>query len=130
MTWLFYAANLLALAVWALLIAAPRAQLTRRFASAWWPLLILTAYYLFNLLYTVVTVPAAVVSLELFFALPSGLYAGWTHYLVVDLFAGQYIYRSTRHYNGWYVVTQLFTLAAAPVGVVLFLLRQRYRPEN
>ncbi len=125
MTWLFYAANLFALSIWAMLIFAPQATLTRRVASALWPFAILTAYYLVNLVYTLAVLPASAFSLETFFALPTGLYSGWTHYLVVDLFVGQHIYRSTRHYNGWYVFNQMLTLLAAPLGVVLYLYRQK-----
>jgi hypothetical protein len=126
--WLFYAANLLALSVWALLIVAPRSQLTQRVASARWPFVILTVYYLANLVYTLAIQPASAMALERFFVLPTGLSAGWTHYLVVDLFVGQYIYRSTGQYNGWYVLNQLLTLVAAPLGVVMFLYRPRVEP--
>ncbi|MCL4299457.1 MAG: DUF4281 domain-containing protein [Anaerolineae bacterium] len=125
MIWLFYAANLLALLVWALLIFAPKAHLTRRTASAVWPFVILTIYYLVNLVYTLATQPASALSLETFFALPSGLYAGWTHYLVVDLFVGQHIYRSTSHYNGRYRLNQVLTLLVAPLGVMMYLYRQK-----
>ena len=129
MTWLFYAVNLFALFMWILLIFAPRAQLTRQTASALWPFAILTTYYLVNLVYTLVMQPTLTLSLEAFFALPTGLYAGWTHYLVVDLFVGQHIYRRTRHYNGWYVFNQVLTLMVAPLGVVMFLYRQRQQPS-
>ena len=122
MTWLFYAVNLFALFMWILLIFAPRAQLTRQIASALWPFAILTTYYLVNLVYTLVMQPTLTLSLEAFFALPIGLYAGWTHYLVVDLFVGQHIYRRTRHYNGGYVFNQVLTLMVAPLGVVMFCL--------
>lgn len=125
MIWLFYAANLLALFVWALLILVPTAHLTQRVASALSPFILLTAYYLINLIYTLTAQPASVLSLETFFALPSGLYAGWTHYLVVDLFVGQHIYRSTRHYNSAYRLNQVLTLLAAPLGVMLYLYRLR-----
>lgn len=125
MTWLFYAVNLFALAVWALLIFAPHTSVCRRFASALWPFAILTAYYLVNLVYTLATQPTSALSLELFFTLPTGLNAGWTHYLVVDLFVGQHIYRHARQYNGWYIVNQVLALLAAPLGVVMFLYRQR-----
>lgn len=125
MIWLFYAANLLALFVWALLILVPTARLTPRVTSTLWPFVILTVYYLVNLIYTLTTQPASALSLETFFALPSGLYAGWTHYLVVDLFVGQHIYRNTRHYNGVYRLNQVLTLLAAPLGLMLYLYRQR-----
>jgi hypothetical protein len=125
MIWLFYAANVLALLVWALLIFAPKAHLTRWVAAARWPFVILTAYYLVNLVYTLAAQPASALSLETFFALPSGLYSGWTHYLIVDLFVGQHIYRSTRHYNGGYRLNQVLTLLAAPLGVMIYLYRQK-----
>lgn len=124
MIWLFYAANLLALLVWALLILVPKAPLTRQMASAMWPFVILTAYYLVNLVYTLAAQPVSALSLETFFALPSGLYAGWTHYLVVDLFVGQLIYRNTLHYNSAYRLNQVLTLLAAPLGVMMYLYRQ------
>lgn len=125
MIWFFYTANLLALFVWALLICAPKAHLTRRVASALWPFVLLTAYYLVNLVYTLAAQPVSALSLELFFALPTGLYSGWTHYLVVDLFVGQHIYRNTRHYNGGYRLNQVLTLLVAPLGVMMYLYRQK-----
>lgn len=122
MAWHFYTANGLALLCWALLIFAPQARLTGRVAGGLWPLLILSAYYVANLVATLLQQPA---SLPAFFALPTGLYAGWTHYLVLDLFAGQLIYRRARRYNGWYVTNQVITLVVAPLGVVMFLLGRR-----
>ena len=129
MIWPFYAANLLALSVWTLVIFASRVQLTQRVVLSRWPFVILAAYYLVNLIYSLVAQPMSSMSLGMFFALPTGLYAGWTHYLVVDLFVGQHIYRSTHQYNGWYVLNQVLTLMAAPLGVVMFLYRQRVEPE-
>lgn len=121
---LFYSVNLFALVFWILLIFAPKAQRAKRLSLAIWPFLILTAFYLINLGYTLF-VWHPISSLEAFFALPSGLYAGWSHYLVVDLFVGQYIYRRTNNYNLWYSLNQLLTLMAAPIGLVIFLYRER-----
>ena len=120
---LFYGVNLFALVFWGLLIFAPGAQLTKRLSHVVWPFLILTAYYLVNLVYTLF-MWHPIFSLEAFFALPSGLYAGWTHYLVVDLFVGQYIYRRTHNYNMGYSLNQLLTLMAAPIGLLIFLYRE------
>lgn len=64
LSWLFYAANLLALSIWAMLIFAPKARLTWRVASGLWPLAILTAYYLVNLVYTLVAQPTSALSRE------------------------------------------------------------------
>lgn len=121
---LFYSLNLFALVIWAFLILAPKTQLAKRLAVAAWPLLILTAFYLINLGNTLfVWHPTS--SLEGFLALPSGLYAAWTHYLVVDLFVGQYIYRRTSTYNALYALNQLLTLMVAPIGLLIFLYRER-----
>lgn len=125
---LFYGVNLFTLVFWGLLICVPRTQLAKRLSWAVWPFLILTAYYLVNLVYTLL-MWQPIFSLEAFFGLPSGLYAGWTHYLIVDLFVGQYIYRRTDNYNLGYALNQLLTLMAAPLGLLIFLYRDRHRTD-
>lgn len=125
MQFLFYGVNLFALVFWSLLIFIPRAQLAQRLSCTVWPFLILTTYYLVNLVYTLL-MWQPIFSLEAFFALPSGLYSGWAHYLVVDLFIGQYIYRRTDNYNLGYALNQLLTLMAAPLGLLIFLYREKH----
>ena len=119
MQFVFYLGNLFALLCWGVLILAPKSHLAKQLSVAKWPLFVLT------IIYTVFLGQALIgwlpgTSLEDFFAVPSGLYAGWTHYLVLDLFAGQYIYQRTQYYGWGYILNQLLTLAAAPLGLVLF----------
>ena len=56
-----------------------------------------------------------------------GFLAGWTHYLVFDLFVGAWIVREARRLEVEARPFLLFTFLAGPIGLGAFLLRRAWR---
>ena len=66
-------------------------------------------------------------SLRAGLATPAGFLAGWTHYLVFDLFVGAWIVREARRLDVEARPFLLFALLAGPVGLGAFLVRRAWR---
>jgi hypothetical protein len=66
-------------------------------------------------------------SLRAALATPNGFLAGWTHYLVFDLFAGAWILRESRRIDVEPRPYLLLALLVGPVGLGGFLLRRSLR---
>ena len=58
---------------------------------------------------------------------PAVFLAGWTHYLVFDLFVGAWIVREAQRLAWAPRVSLLFTLFAGPVGLAIFLAQRFWR---
>jgi len=124
---LFRAANMLALAGWAALIAFPR----RRLANWWIGGLAIPA--LLSLLYLALLVlhlPGAeggfssLAAVAALFARPGVLLAGWVHYLAFDLFLGAWMARraTAESLPLWALLPALpVTFLAGPAGLLLFI---------
>jgi hypothetical protein len=124
---LFSTANMLAMAGWLALLAAPRARLT-----TWWiagiaiPVILSATYAVLLALHA----PGAegsfssLARVRALFATPGVLLAGWVHYLAFDLFIGAWICRrgAAEGVNPWAVRACLPpTFLAGPIGLLLFL---------
>lgn len=124
---LFSAANMLAMAGWLALLAAPRTRL-----ATWWIAGLAIPVGL-SALYAVLLVlhaPGAeggfssLAGVRALFATPGVLLAGWVHYLAFDLFIGAWICRrgAAEGVNPWLVRACLPpTFLAGPIGLLLFL---------
>ena len=138
---LFSATNLLAIAGWLLLAAAPRKPAVRS-------LIMYVGVALLCLTYTVcfalflsgavdpVAVPGAgepgfgsIDGVRALFASDGGVVIGWTHYLAFDLFTGMWIASDAdnKHFGRLVQLPVLFmTFMAGPVGLLSWLiLRER-----
>ena len=122
---LFGLVSILPMPIWGAMLLFPRADFTRRLVSAAWPFIALGAVYL-AVLATALAAGGGVGSLG-FDALrgaagrPWGFLAFWTHLLVLDLFAGVWIFRDTKYWDitpTWFLVG---TLLAGPLGLGAYL---------
>ena len=128
----YLAINILVLPAWALLVLAPKAQLTRRFVhSMLWPVVMGVIYtgFLVNALVFGAADPDAgfgsVSGISALFAQPNGVLTGWTHYLVFDLFVGAWIGRDAQRrglHHAMVIPCQLGAWIFGPVGLTLYAL--------
>ena len=124
---LFSAANMLAMAGWLALLAAPQARVCNWWIAGIGIPAILSATYAVLL---AIHAPGAaggfssLAGVRALFATPGVLLAGWVHYLAFDLFIGAWICRrgAAQGVNPWLVRLCLPpTFLAGPVGLLLFL---------
>lgn len=122
--------NLVVMPWWALYLAAPRSALALRAASHGGIFLALGSTYTVLLGAALVTGPGGSLGYEGVHATltaPLGFLAGWTHYLVFDLFVGAWILRESRRIEVGPRPFLLFTLLAGPIGLGSFLVRRWWR---
>lgn len=118
---------------WILWIAAPRSDWARRAASHGGVFVALGAIYGVLLVTTLLTAPGGegggfdFDSLRASLATPLGFLAGWSHYLVFDLFVGAWILRESNRLQVDPRVFLFLTLMAGPLGLGSFLLRRGFR---
>jgi hypothetical protein len=123
----FSAANMLAMAGWLALLAAPRARLaTWHIAGLAIPALLAALYAVLLALHA----PGAeggfgsLAAVSALFRTEGVLLAGWVHYLAFDLFLGAWMCRrgAAEGMNPWLVRLCLPpTFLAGPLGLLLFL---------
>jgi hypothetical protein len=126
----FTALNALVLPWWALWLLAPRSRLALRAASHGAVFIGLALCYALLLGAAVATGGPAgfdFESLRAGLGTPLGFLAGWTHYLVFDLFVGAWILREARRLEVEPRPFLLFALLAGPIGLGAFLLRRAWR---
>lgn len=122
--------NASVLPFWAVWIGAPRSRAAGVLAGHTAIFLLLCAVYA-ALLPTVIVLegPAAPTfeGLRQQLATPAGFLLGWTHYLVLDLFAGAWIVREARRLRVGARPYLVFALLVCPVGLGAFLVRRTLR---
>jgi hypothetical protein len=122
--------NLVVLPWWGLFLAAPRSRLARRAASHGGVFLALAATYGVLLAAAIATGPDAgfgYEGLRAALGAPVGFLAGWTHYLVFDLFVGAWVLRESSRIGVEPRPYLLLTLLAGPLGLGSFLVRRWLR---
>jgi hypothetical protein len=126
--------NLLVLPWWAIWIAAPRSRWAARTASHGAVFLLLAALYAALLVAALAGGglsgegdPFSFESLRAGLSTPLGFLAGWTHYLVFDLFVGAWIVRESARLRVEPRLYLFFALMAGPVGLGSFLVRRWLR---
>ncbi len=126
----FQLLNALVLPWWAVWIAAPRSAWAIRAASHAGIFTVLAAAYAVLLAAAIGSGGLAGLdfdSLRAALSTPLGFLAGWTHYLVLDLFAGAWIVREARRLELGPRPYLVFALLVAPIGLGSFLVRRALR---
>ena len=119
---LFNLSNLFVLPFWTIMILVPNWEITRKVMKSYLiflPLILLYIYLFFTSLN-----PESIETLsnpQLFelakvFAIPEVTFAGWVHFLVLDLFLGRYIYWQGQNEKVWTIHSLILCLFAGPIG--------------
>lgn len=121
---LFNLANLFVLPFWALMILLPNWSITRKVMESYIPFVILAGLYLYLLTGTITSESAQalanpqLVDIARFFAEERAAATGWTHFLVMDLFVGRWIYWEGQKTGIFTTHSILLCLFAGPLGLL------------
>ena len=119
---IFNLANLFVLPFWLLIIFLPNWEITRKVMKSYLifvPLILLYTYLFIISLYTDSIETLAnpqLAELATVFSNPEVTFAGWTHFLVLDLFLGRYIYWQGQNEKIWTIHSLILCLFAGPIG--------------
>ncbi len=125
---LFDLSNLFVLPFWALMIFLPNWSVTKRVMESYLPFVALAALYLY-LFITSVTPESAqalanptLADIARFFADERAAATGWTHFLVLDLFVGRWVYWEGQRTGTWTIHSIALCLFAGPLGLLSHIL--------
>lgn len=124
LTQLFNVSNLFVLPFWALMILLPNWSITRKVMESYIPFVILATLYLYLLTGTITSESAQalanpqLVDIARFFADEKAAATGWTHFLVMDLFVGRWIYWQGQKTGIFTTHSILLCLFAGPLGLL------------
>ncbi|WP_017294644.1 ABA4-like family protein [Geminocystis herdmanii] len=119
---LFNLANLFVLPFWLLMIFLPNWGFTQKIMKSY--LLFLPLIFLYIYLFITGLNPDSIevlsnpqlVDLAKVFSDPTITFAGWVHFLVLDLFLGRYIYQQGQTEKIWTIHSLILCLFAGPMG--------------
>jgi hypothetical protein len=123
---LFGLVALLVLPFWLAMLLFPGTPLTRRLVTSPWPFIALGGLQALFLVGALVSLSPAGLGLSAGSFRESitgdwGLVATWSHLLVLDLFAGIWIFRDTGYWKMRPAPFLIATLLAGPVGLGIYL---------
>lgn len=124
LTQLFNLSNLFVLPFWTLMILLPNWSITRKVMESYIPFVILAGLYLYLLTGTINSESAQalanpqLVDIARFFADERAAATGWTHFLVMDLFVGRWIYWQGQKTGIFTTHSILLCLFAGPLGLL------------
>lgn len=130
---LFDGANVFVLPFWCLMIFLPNWGVTRRVMESYLPLVVLAGLYIFLIVGAVNGETAQTLAnpkladIARFFADERAAATGWTHFLVMDLFVGRWIYWEGQRTGLWTVHSILLCLFAGPLGLLSHIVTQWLR---
>ncbi|MGK7944469.1 MAG: ABA4-like family protein [Microcystaceae cyanobacterium] len=137
-TLIFNIANLFVLPFWALMILLPKWGITQKIMESYIPFILLAIVYIyfFSLNLDPESVEAlsnpTLSSLAQAFSSETVIAAGWTHYLVMDLFVGRWIYWEGQKTGTWTFHSLILCLFAGPMGLLSHFItdgiKQRFFP--
>ena len=124
---LFDLSNLFVLPFWALMIILPNWGVTRKVIASPWPFVVLAGLYIYLFVISITPESAAALSnptladIARFFADERAAATGWTHFLVMDLFVGRWIYWEGQRTGVWTIHSIALCLFAGPMGLLSHL---------
>ncbi|MFB2895302.1 ABA4-like family protein [Aerosakkonemataceae cyanobacterium BLCC-F50] len=124
LTQLFSLSNLFVLPFWALMILLPNWSITRRVMESYIPFVVLAGLYLYLLTGTITSESAQALAnpqladIARFFGDQKAAATGWTHFLVMDLFVGRWIYWEGQKTGIFTTHSILLCLFAGPLGLL------------
>ena len=121
---LFDAANLFVLPFWALIVFLPNWSGTRRVMQSYIPFAVLALLYLYLLAGTLDADAAKslanprLADIARLLGEERAAAAGWTHFLIMDLFVGRWVYLEGQRSGVWTVHSLVLCLVAGPLGLL------------
>ena len=132
---LFYLSNFMVMPFWALMIFVPHGSWTKRMMASLWVIVPSAVLYLVmvvpNLIYifsSLASRPTAA-GVAALMSDPLAATISWTHFLVIDLFVGRWIYLDSRErsLSAWIVSPILFiTYNFSPIGFLFYLVARYF----
>lgn len=119
--------NIFVLPFWGLMVLAPRWQVTQKVMDSLIPFAVLAVVYIALFALSLDPDQAAIWSnptlgdLAALFSLPPVMATGWTHFLVMDLFVGRWIYQQGLERNIFTRHSLALCLFAGPAGLLCHL---------
>lgn len=137
---LFDLSNLFVLPFWALMIFLPNWNVTRRVMASFIPFVLLAGLYLYFIAGTLTAETAQALAnptladIARFFGDERAAATGWTHFLVMDLFVGRWVYWEGQRTGVWTVHSIALCLFAGPLGLLSHILTswisQKFLPKS
>ncbi|MCU0534501.1 MAG: ABA4-like family protein [Hydrococcus sp. Prado102] len=126
-TQLFNVSNLFVLPFWALMILLPNWGVTKKVMESHLPFIALALLYIYFFVGAITPESAQALSspqlsdLARAFSDEAVMATGWTHFLVMDLFVGRWIYWEGQRTAVWTLHSLILCLFAGPVGLLSHL---------
>lgn len=127
-SYLFDFSNVFVLPFWALMIFLPNWNVTKRVMSSDFPFVVLAGLYLYLFVSSITPENAQALAnpkladIAQFFADERAAATGWTHFLVLDLFVGRWVYWEGQRTGVWTVHSIALCLFAGPLGLLSHIL--------
>jgi hypothetical protein len=127
-TQLFNVSNLFVLPFWALMILLPNWGATKKVMESFLPFIVLAGLYIYFFVGAITPESAQALSspqladLAKAFSDETVMATGWTHFLVMDLFVGRWIYWEGQRTGVWTLHSLILCLFAGPVGLLSHIL--------
>jgi hypothetical protein len=124
---LFDISNVFVLPFWALMILLPNWGVTRKIMGSVLPFVALAVLYIYLFINSLDPESAAAFAnpqlsdLARLFSDDRVMITGWTHFLVMDLFVGRWIYWEGQRSGVWTVHSLVLCLFAGPMGLLSHL---------
>ncbi|GFE69565.1 ABA4-like family protein [Chroococcus sp. FPU101] len=125
---LFSVSNLFVLPFWALMILLPNWGVTRKVMESYLPFVALAGLYIYLFINSLTPESAEAFSnpqladIARLFADEKVAATGWTHFLVMDLFVGRWIYWEGQKTGIWTIHSLILCLFAGPIGLLSHIL--------
>ncbi len=125
---IFNIANFFVIPFWLLMIFLPKWKLTQRIMESYLAFVPLALAYLYLFVISITPENAQALSnpqladIARFFSDEKAAATGWIHFLVMDLFAGRYIYLQGQKTGIWTIHSLILCLFAGPLGLLSHIL--------
>jgi hypothetical protein len=125
---IFNIANFFVIPFWILMIFLPKWKLTQRILESYLAFVPLALAYLYLFVISITPENAQALSnpqladIAQFFSDEKAAATGWIHFLVMDLFAGRYIYLQGQKTGIWTIHSLILCLFAGPLGLLSHIL--------
>ena len=140
LTLLFNISNIFVLPFWALMIVLPNWEVSKKVMGSLIPFVALAGLYIYLFVGSITPESAQALSnpqlsdIARVFADEKVAATGWTHFLVMDLFVGRWIYWQGQRTGVWTIHSLILCLFAGPMGLLSHIITtgisEKFFPRN